>query len=230
MCPGAGASSRCAAAALFRSLSSQQGAPQATGRQPPPALYSLYSFTVQCAGRPGPGGDQGWSRLLFPIYGGNQDQDILRPVADVWWPKTLHITFAHAGLHSFMSRSKRKVKSCLFPSTSRNASAYNQRDWISLILSSLACKLVTVDQHQKCLFQEVVFAVFLTFLLFTNSINKTKRLIYSCGQNTEIQKGWCYSLEYNISNGQLSDVTGSAHVMGRYLANAIVSDKSKWRK
>ena len=34
-------------------------------------------------------------------------------------------------------------------------------------------------------------------------------------------------IEYNISNGQLSDVTGSAHVMGRYLANAIVSDKSK---
>ena len=33
--------------------------------------------------------------------------------------------------------------------------------------------------------------------------------------------------EYNISNGQLSDVTGSAHIMGRYLANAIVSDKSK---
>ena len=27
-------------------------------------------------------------------------------------------------------------------------------------------------------------------------------------------------LEYNISNGQLSDVTGSAHIMGRYLANA----------
>ena len=37
-------------------------------------------------------------------------------------------------------------------------------------------------------------------------------------------------LEYNIGNGQLSDVTGSVHVMGRYLANAIVSDKSKWRK
>ena len=34
------------------------------------------------------------------------------------------------------------------------------------------------------------------------------------------------TLEYNISNGQLSDVTGSADVMGRYLANAIVSDKS----
>ena len=34
-------------------------------------------------------------------------------------------------------------------------------------------------------------------------------------------------LEYNISNGQLSDVTWSAHVMGRYLANAIISDKSK---
>ena len=34
-------------------------------------------------------------------------------------------------------------------------------------------------------------------------------------------------VEYNIGNGQLSDVTGSAHVMGRYLANAIVSDKSK---
>ena len=37
-------------------------------------------------------------------------------------------------------------------------------------------------------------------------------------------------LEHNISNGQLSDVTGSANVMGRYLANAIVSDISKWRK
>ena len=34
-------------------------------------------------------------------------------------------------------------------------------------------------------------------------------------------------LEYNIGNGQLSDVTWSAHVMGRYLANAIVSDKKK---
>ena len=34
-------------------------------------------------------------------------------------------------------------------------------------------------------------------------------------------------VEYNIGNGQLSDVTGSAHIMGRYLANAIVSDKSK---
>ena len=34
-------------------------------------------------------------------------------------------------------------------------------------------------------------------------------------------------VEYNIGNGQLSDVTWSAHVMGRYLANAIVSDKSK---
>ena len=38
---------------------------------------------------------------------------------------------------------------------------------------------------------------------------------------------WKRKIEYNISNGQLSDVTGSAHVMGRYLANAIVSDKSK---
>ena len=28
-------------------------------------------------------------------------------------------------------------------------------------------------------------------------------------------------LEYSSGNGQLSDVTGSAHVMGRYLANAI---------
>ena len=36
-----------------------------------------------------------------------------------------------------------------------------------------------------------------------------------------------YKVEYNIGNGQLSDVTWSAHVMGRYLANAIVSDKSK---
>ena len=36
-----------------------------------------------------------------------------------------------------------------------------------------------------------------------------------------------YKLGYNISNGQLSDVTGSAHVMDRYLANAIVSDKVK---
>ena len=61
--------------------SSQQGAPQATGRQHSQHC-TLYSFSVQCAGRPGPGGDQGWSRLLFPIYGGNQDQDILRPVPD----------------------------------------------------------------------------------------------------------------------------------------------------
>ena len=36
-----------------------------------------------------------------------------------------------------------------------------------------------------------------------------------------------FEVEYNIGNGQLSDVTGSAHVMGRYLSNAIVSDKSK---
>ena len=35
------------------------------------------------------------------------------------------------------------------------------------------------------------------------------------------------ALEYSFGNGQLSDVTGSAHVMGRYLVNAIVSDKSK---
>ena len=34
-------------------------------------------------------------------------------------------------------------------------------------------------------------------------------------------------LEYSIGNGQLSGVTCSAHEMGRYLANAIVSDKSK---
>ena len=34
-------------------------------------------------------------------------------------------------------------------------------------------------------------------------------------------------VEYSIGNGQLFDVTGSAHVMGRYLANAIVSDNSK---
>ena len=33
-------------------------------------------------------------------------------------------------------------------------------------------------------------------------------------------------LEYSIGNGQLSDVTCSAHEMGRYLANAIVSDES----
>ena len=34
-------------------------------------------------------------------------------------------------------------------------------------------------------------------------------------------------LEYSSGIGQLSDVNCSAHVMGRYLANAIVSDKSK---
>ena len=34
-------------------------------------------------------------------------------------------------------------------------------------------------------------------------------------------------LEYSSGNGQLSDDTGSAHVMGMYLENAIVSDKSK---
>ena len=35
------------------------------------------------------------------------------------------------------------------------------------------------------------------------------------------------NIEYNIGNGQLSDVTWSAHIMGGYLANAIVSDKLK---
>ena len=35
------------------------------------------------------------------------------------------------------------------------------------------------------------------------------------------------NIEYNIGNGQLSDVTESAHVMGRYLAKAIISDKLK---
>ena len=36
------------------------------------------------------------------------------------------------------------------------------------------------------------------------------------------------NVEYHIGNGQLSVVTWSAHIiMGRYLANAIVSDKSK---
>ena len=38
------------------------------------------------------------------------------------------------------------------------------------------------------------------------------------------------TVEYNINNGQLSDITGSAHVTGSYLANAIVSDKSNGRK
>ena len=37
-------------------------------------------------------------------------------------------------------------------------------------------------------------------------------------------------LEYSSGIGQLSDVNCSAHVMGRYLANAIVSDNSKRRK
>ena len=47
------------------------------------------------------------------------------------------------------------------------------------------------------------------------------KLIVECASNRFLK------IEYNIGNGQLSDVTGSAHVMGRYLANAIVSDKSK---
>ena len=34
-------------------------------------------------------------------------------------------------------------------------------------------------------------------------------------------------IEYSIGNGQLSDVTGSAVVTGKYLAKAIISDKSK---
>ena len=37
-------------------------------------------------------------------------------------------------------------------------------------------------------------------------------------------------LELSRGNGQVSDVTGSADVTGRYLAKAIISDKSKWRK
>ena len=36
-----------------------------------------------------------------------------------------------------------------------------------------------------------------------------------------------HNIECSIGNGQLSDVTCSAHEMGRYLTNAIVSDKSK---
>ena len=38
----------------------------------------------------------------------------------------------------------------------------------------------------------------------------------------------CMSIiEYSRGNGQVSDVTGSAGVTGRYLAKAIISDKSK---
>ena len=48
-----------------------------------------------------------------------------------------------------------------------------------------------------------------------------------CGDTSYFRCTDLFIVEYNISNGQLSDVTGSAHVMGRYLANAIVSDKSK---
>ena len=43
-----------------------------------------------------------------------------------------------------------------------------------------------------------------------------------------VTAGHCLSeVEYSIGNGQLSDVTCSAQEMDRYLANAIVSDKSK---
>ena len=36
-------------------------------------------------------------------------------------------------------------------------------------------------------------------------------------------------LEYWRDNWTVSDVTGHAGVTGQYLANAIISDKSKWR-
>ncbi len=38
---------------------------------------------------------------------------------------------------------------------------------------------------------------------------------------------WTPCIESSRGNGQVSDVTGSAGVMGRYLAKAIISDKSK---
>ena len=37
----------------------------------------------------------------------------------------------------------------------------------------------------------------------------------------------CSVVEQSGGNGQVSDVTGSAGVIGRYLAKAIISDKSK---
>ena len=51
-----------------------------------------------------------------------------------------------------------------------------------------------------------------------------------------INIGSCNSLkhfrplvEYWMDNWTVSDVTGHAGVIGQYLANAIISDKSKWR-
>ena len=38
-----------------------------------------------------------------------------------------------------------------------------------------------------------------------------------------------YLLEYWMDNWTVSDVTGHAGVIGQYLANAIISDKSKRR-
>ena len=37
------------------------------------------------------------------------------------------------------------------------------------------------------------------------------------------------NIEYWRDNWTVSDVTGHAGVTGRYLENAIISDKSKWR-
>ena len=38
-----------------------------------------------------------------------------------------------------------------------------------------------------------------------------------------------YKLEYWMDNWTVSDVTGHSGIIGQYLANAIISDKSKWR-
>ena len=47
-----------------------------------------------------------------------------------------------------------------------------------------------------------------------------------------VASGYCQQgegaiLELSRGNGQVSDITGSAGVTGRYLAKAIISDKSK---
>ena len=126
LCPVAGVSSRCAAAALLRSLSSQQGAPQATGRQPSQhctactaLLCSVQVDRARAETRDGPD-------CYFPFM-----EAIRIRISSDLWPMfddprlfTLHL---HT-LDFIHSCQGLKVKSCLFPSTSRNASAYNQRD------------------------------------------------------------------------------------------------------
>ena len=53
------------------------------------------------------------------------------------------------------------------------------------------------------------------------------RLLQQEQNTTRARVGREYQVEYWMDNWTVSDVTGHAGVIGQYLANAIISDKSK---